>query len=335
MSLTWLLSGVVAIIVLGMVGGTLAAQLWMPKTAALVPGGSDRLVSTVQEVTISPNMAVTQMLDTAQRSVVLLEQGATAFVVTNDGLLVTAGEVPPGEVLAYDYQGKTVVLELAGRDELFGLTYLRAREAVLVPLDMRPAPVPVAYELVAISRSLPSLFVQAESFQVNENILPPELAPAGLQQVIKGTQLVEAALMGSPLLDDEGLVAGLLINPRAGLALPVNHLKESLDRVAGGQKEKDLFAELGLELHYTFAAASETRMRQFVAEVRTVLPGTVAATAGIKRGDMLLQIGNKPLEWTNSVLIGLSRDLPLELLINRAGKQITITLRDLDASNLE
>lgn len=334
-SLTWLLVSVGAVIVLGMVGGTLAAQLWMPRTAPLVPGGSDRLVSTVQEVTISPNIAVTQMLETAQRSVVLIDGGTTAFVVTNDGLLVTVGEVPRGEIVAYDYQGKTMTLELVGRDELFGLTYLRAREAVLIPLDMRSGPVPVAYELIAVSRSLPSLFAQAESFRVSENILPPELMPAGIQRVMKGTQLDEAALQGSPLLDDEGLVAGLLINPRAGLALPVSHLRESLDRVVGGRREKDLLAELGLELHYTFATASEAGVRQFVAEVMIVTPNTVAAAAGIKRGDLLLQIGGESLEWTKSVLTGLSQDLPLELAISRAGKQVTVTLQDLDTNNLE
>ena len=332
-SLTWLLVGVGAIIVLGMVGGTLAAQLWMPGTASLVTGESNRLVSTVQEITISPNTAVTQMLETAQRSVVLLKRGATAFVVTNDGMLVTAGEVPAGEIVAYDYQGKTITLEFVGRDELFGLMYLRAREAVLIPLDMRSEPVPVAYELIAVSRSLPSLFMQAESFRVSEHILPPELMPAGLQQVMKGTQLAEAALVGSPLLDDEGLVAGLLINSQAGLALPFGHLKESLNRVVGGQREKDLLADLGLELHYTFAAASETEARQFVAEVRTVLPNSIAAAAGLKRGDRLVQIADRPLEWENSVLTGLSQDWPLELTVNRADKQIVVVLRDLEEDN--
>lgn len=343
-SLAWLLAGVIAVTVLGMVGGVLAVQMWLPKTVPLTEEG-DRLVSTVQEVTISPNISASEMLQTAQRSVVVIDidRGelqaptalATGFVVTNDGILVTAGELPAGKLTAYDYQGNAVALERMGSDALFDLTYLRAREAVLIPLDMRSEPVPVAYELMAVSRSVPTLFPRAEFYRITETILPPELMPAGIQQVFKGTQLAETELTGSPLLDDEGYVAGLLINPAAGLALPVSHLKESLDRVVGGRREFDTFAELGLEFRYILVAAPEGRGRQLGAEVQAVLPNSVAAAAKLKRGDILVRINDRPLEWGSSVLGNLSQDLPLILTVDRAGKQMAVTLKDLDENRNE
>lgn len=335
-SLTGVLAGTIAVVVLGMVGGALTAQLWLPRTVPVTEEGG-RLVSTVQEVTISPNIAAAEMLEASERSVVMIgREGApgamvlaTGFVVTNDGMIVTAGELPSDQLIAYDYQGKTATLERVGSDELFGLIYLRAREAVLIPIDMRSGPVPVAYELMAVSRSLPTLLPRAEFYRVSETILPPELMPAGIQQVFKGTQLAETELTGSPLIDEEGHVAGILTNPLAGLALPVNQLKESLDRVIGGQREKNRFEELGIELRYLLTATGDTAGRQFMAEVREVMPAAVAAAANLKRGDIIMRIDDTPLEWGNSVLAGLSRDLPLTLTVNRADKQEIVTLRDL------
>lgn len=334
-SLAWILAGTITVVVLGMVGGVLAANLWWPRTIPVTEEGG-RLVSTIQEVTISPNIAAAEILEASERSVVIIGQkGATAlatgFVATNDGIIITAGKLPADQLIAYDYQGKTVALERVGDDKLFGLTYLRAREAVLIPIDMRAEPVPVAYGLIAVSRSLPTLLPQAEFYRVSETILPPELAPAGIQQVFKGTQLAEADLAGSPLIDEEGQVAGILINPLAGLALPVNQLKESLDRVIGGQREKDRFGELGIELRYLLMAAGDTAGRQLMAEARAVMPASVAAAAGLKRGDIITRIDDTPLEWGKSVLAALSRDLPLALTVNRAGKQVIVTLRDLDS----
>ncbi len=337
-SLAWMLAGTITVVVLGMVGGALTAQLWWPRTIPVTEEGG-RLVSTVQEVTISPNIAATKILEMSERSVVMIGREdapggaalATGFVVTNDGIIVTARELPTDQLIAYDYQGKMAALERIGSDELFGLTYLRAREAVLIPIDMRAESVLVAYELMAVSRSWPTLLPRAEFYRVSETILPPELMPAGIQQVFKGAQLAETELAGSPLIDEEGQVAGILINPLAGLALPVNQLKESLDRVIGGQREKNRFEELGIELHYVLIATGDTAGRQFRAEVRAVMPDAVAAAANLKRGDIIVRIDDTPLEWGRSVLAALSHDLPLTLTVKRADKQEIITLRDLSS----
>ena len=70
-SFGWLILGVMVIIFLGMLGGVIASQLWIVRQPPLIPE-QHQLVSTVQEVTISPNQAAASIVDKTHRSVVAL-----------------------------------------------------------------------------------------------------------------------------------------------------------------------------------------------------------------------------------------------------------------------
>jgi len=124
-------------------------------------------------------------------------------------------------------------------------------------------------------------------------------------------------------LDDEGSVSGIIINPGAGLALPVQHLRESLQRLTQGQRESDPLGEMGLNLKYRFVALGDEPAR-FVAEIRTVSPSSRASEAGLHPGDIILTIGGDDVSEERSVAGSLLGDEPLRLTVRRGERIIEI-----------
>ncbi len=332
-SFLWLLIGTIFIVLLGMLGGILAGQIWPPAPPPSSSGKQDQLVTNVKEITISPNTASSESLKNAERSVVALvkdnatlDRFAMGVVVTNDGLIVTSANVPSGPVIAMDYRGAKIPLDVVGSDQLFGLTYFRVKDQILSPLDVRSEDIPLAYKLLAISRANVTFLPIALSYQVTEVTLPPQVRPVGIQRLFAGQTYPDQSLAGSALIDDEGQLAALLINPPAGLALPGSQLLESVQRVANGQREFDPFLELGFSVNYRFTFDEKTKDRQFAAEVVNIVPQSAAAQAGLQKKDIVLQVNNQPLAWQTSFTKMLSEKKPVTLIIRRGLQEMNVNL---------
>lgn len=331
-SLGWLLLGGVCVTALGWLGGILAMQ-WRTEQPPL-PDATQRLVTTVQEVTISPNTSAAELLQSKQRSVVLLarRQGerlvpaATGIVVTNDGLVATVTPEADG-LLAFDHQGRELAVRTVGQDALFGVTYLRLSESVLQPFDVRIEAVPEAYQLMGVSRSENTFRPRIFFYPVWESALPPELAPRGVQRVLRGPAASGELLAGSPLLDDEGKLAGVLLNPAAGLALPADHLTASIERVSSGSREADPFTGVGLRIRYSFVppTGADSELR-FAATVTAVVPNSPAAAGQAESGDVITALGGNALRWEELVLKQLAAVRPLILEVRRGGETMTLTI---------
>jgi hypothetical protein len=333
-SFSWLLAGGTVIVVLGVLGGLLGAQL-MPARAPLRAPESGQLLSTVQEVTISPSTAAAELVARGQRSVVLIGSAgppvggsgfAAGVAVTNDGLVVTADSLPDGDLVVFDYLGKPLAAEYIGRDALFGLSYLRIVDGVLLPLDLRGETAPVGFELIALGRSSTSLMPKLSPFRVLEHSLPAELSARGVRLLLRGPVTSDAELTGGAVLDDEGRLAGLLISPAAGLALPADQLRESIDRVVNGRREVNPFAELGLTIRYAFATLKPADGRRFVIEVTGVAPNTPAAAADFARGDFMVAVGEQAADWNQSAVALFSQPRPFPVTVWRSDREIVLTV---------
>lgn len=330
-SFGWLLLGIVCVLALGWLGGVTALQ-WRGEPP--LPDATQRLVTTVQEVTISPNVAAVELLQNKQRSVVLLARRhgdrlvatAAGTVVTNDGLVATVVSATDG-LLAFDDQGRELAMRVIGRDELFGVTYLRLSESVLPPFDLRGEGVREAYELMGISRSENTFRPRIFFFPVQEAALPPELAPRGVQRVLRGPVLNDGQLAGSPLIDDEGKLAGVLLNPAAGLVLPADHVAASIERVSSGKREADPFEELGLRVRYTFEPPTEGGAElRLAALVTAVAPHSPAASGQVSVGDVITALSGVKLHWDELVSRQLADTRPLLLEIRRGDATVTLTV---------
>ncbi|HLD26122.1 MAG TPA: S1C family serine protease [Candidatus Andersenbacteria bacterium] len=329
-----LLLGSAAVVVLGLLGG-IAGSRFFPARQELLrePGTRDQLISTVQEVTISPNQAAAVVVSNVERAVVLLRERSeesdvllgTGVVVTNDGLVVTSASLDEREVIATDYRGQELAVDFVGQDTLYGLSYLRINEAVLPTLDLHTERVSGGTRLIAVSRNETTLQARSAPFDVFEHTLPPELAAKGIQRLLRGSTEQDDRLAGSPLVDEESAVAAILLNPRLGLALPADLLRQSLDRVIGGAREANPLNELGLGLDYSFVREGENPPA-FTVEVISVAPASSAAEAGLARGDRIVSIAGEAASWEQSVVGLLSRQRPLTLVVRRGTVERSVTL---------
>jgi S1-C subfamily serine protease len=330
LSLTWVVLLVLMMIGLGMLGGFVVQSLFPPTAPLNTP--AERLLTTVQEVTISPNTAVSQVLDRAQRAVVLMgtttelrPAEATGLIVTNDGLLVTTARLA-STPYAFDERGKAIALQAIGRDELFGLSYYRITEGVFPSLEMRAEDIAVGHELLLVSRSRTTGQPRVSEFRVHEYTLPTEDSAGGIHRLLHGTASTDAASIGSPLLDEEGRVAAIIIQSTTGTALPVMQLRESITRVVSDKREAVPLKDLGLTVRYVFIPAEQGPLR-FGAEVTSVVPGSVADRAGVKTRDVIVEAGTSGLPWQGAALSAFSGKLPLAIKVVRASGEETITLQ--------
>lgn len=329
LSVGWLIIAMVIIVLCGFAGGFLAQQFFRAPLPPLT-SETDRLIATVQEVTISPNTAAADNVSRANRSVFLLGRSAgtapvaTGFVVTNDGVVVSTADITSPSPVAFDQEGRALALARIGRDELYGLTYYRLPNNVVVPLDVRQSDPPVGYELLALSRNDTTYLPRTLPFRVGEYALPTNVAPA-IVRVLRGDAITSESAVGSALIDDEGKVAGILQSD-SGIAYPVSHLQASLTRFTSNQREADTFATIGITLAYTFQVTPPEQTVAFHPQVLTVTPATPADIAGLERGDIITAINNEPITWERPIAAQLSAPLPLTITINRKGELQTVTL---------
>ena len=331
-SLVWVFVGVLAMLLLGVAGGILANQLWPAPKMPLI-NEREQIVTTVQEVTISPNKAVADVVTTVNRSIVGITTKnsvdrsllAGGVVVTNDGLVVTSATLPKSELVAIDWQGIEVPLSLVGQDELFGLTYFRIEEGLLSPLDVRVEAVPVGNELLIVSRAKATGLVRVDGFRVKEWVLPTELGPGGIQQLLKGAPIDKIVLTGSALIDDEMRLAGIVLNGQAGLIVGGDHLLKSIQRIATDKRELDPLSELGIRAHYALEIDKKNG-RIFVAEIVSVDEGSWADDIGLKARDRVKTIDDKKLDWQNSFIDQITSDSVKQIIVRRGSNDVTLDL---------
>lgn len=338
LTLRWVLGAMGLVLATGFLGGLTGQQLLAPPLPPLAPSG-ERIISTVQEVTISPNTAAAQLVETADNSVVLLatqgtggiQKAATGVVVTNDGLVVSTADLRAEELVALDDQGAPVKLDRVGSDDLYGLAYWRMAKAVAVPLDLRRETVSVGTELLAVSRSDTTLGARVMSYRIQELSLPRPDDPPGIQQVWLGETPPPALMTGAPLLDEDGRLAGLVLDT-TGRAVGADVLDISLRRVASGQRELNAFTNLGLSLQFGFVSSALDQTVSFAPKIITVTPQSPAAQAGIRAGDVLVRVGETPIDWPTNVAQQLSAALPLKVAVERGSETITMSIQAI-ASN--
>lgn len=314
--------GFVLVALVGMLGGMLGAWWWQPGGAAL-PASQDRLLTTIQEVTVSPNTITAEAIKREQRSVVLLAREAhpevalaTGFVVTSDGVVATTARLPEEKLAMIDEHGRPQALERLGQDVIFGITYLRAASGVFSPLDVRDREAPVGFTLTFLSRSSLTGSARTKAYTVEEYRLPERGDPVGWQRLFGGTEFSEAVTAGSPLLDDEGQVAGIVLPDTNGRALSSVVLQSSLSRLAAGQLAENPYEQVGLGVTYGFWTAADGG-RQFGLFIVSIRPGSRAAAAGLRSGDIISKISNEAVAWDTLVYGHLTPSDPIPIEVRR------------------
>ena len=327
-----IIAGVVAIILAGVAGGMISRYLG---GGGPLPIREEQFVTTVQEVTISPNTARAELVRAAESSVYLLVRLqaerydilGTAVALTNDGLLATAAAVPEGAALGVlDAEGRRLSVSRVGQDVLYGVSYMRLTSAIVTPLDIEGEDSAVGTELVVLSREPESLALRAAPVPISRYELPPAIAAPGVQRVAVGEALEDAHLVGSPVINEDGRLSGLVLNAATGAMLPATHVRASFERLAAQQREANPLDELGLTVNYDFSTASGEQPVRFGLTVEQAVPGGPAYGAGLRRGDRITQVGETELAWDRLTLPLLQAPLPLSLTVQRGDEELVLTI---------
>jgi len=254
---------------------------------------------------------------------------ATGLVVTSDGVVATTAAIPAGTIVMIDSEGRQTPLERVGQDAVYGLTYLRAGRGVFSPVELRDNDVPVGSLLTVISRNPETLSPSVRLLLAEEYRLPERSDPVGWQRVLGAAEITAQLQAGSPLLDDEGRVAALVVPNTPGRLLPGVFLRRSLERVARGQLELNPIAEKGLNLDYVFATTPEG-VQEFRVVVEAVAPRSSAAAQDIRPGDAITAIGEENLAWETDLLAAFSAP-STTLEVRRESEVRNVTLNPVSA----
>lgn len=337
-SFGWLILGVVGAVLLGVLGGVASRYFGPVRSTPLIPE-QGQLVSTVQEVTLSPNTAVAELVGTAQRSVVALATGegpsqtviATGALLTNDGVIATSSALPRTSTLvALDFRGVSLPLDYLGSDNVYGIGWWRVRDGVFTPFELVDDDPSVGTELIGLARSAITLQPRVDRYSLSSYRLPHDGDPVGWQRVAVGSlAFPDDVLRGAPLLDDNGHLAAVVMQPSTGTALPASQLMASLTRLTQNNRELNPFENLGLDIRYTFTVVPPSPERRFVAEVLSVVPGTPAAAARLQRGDFITAVDETAVSWQELFVAQLAHSLPLTLTVVRGDTTSFVELQPL------
>lgn len=331
LSLRWVLFALVLVLAVGAIGGMLGQQAVKPRVP-LLNDQRDQIVTTVQEVSISPSQAAQQTVKNARRSVLLLARStgselapfAIGSLITNDGLVASVHKPVQGDVFAIDDTGTRVALSAVGTDVLFGITYYRVQDAVIAPLDFAQTDPDIGMQGIALSRSVATMGPVSTSLSLSEFILPAEQALPGVQRLAQFSEV--GILTGTPIIDDTGMLTAIMYGEE-GQALPISTVRASLDRITAGTRERNPYDRLGFEPAFVFGTTSQDIVPQFRVVVSSIEPKSPAASA-LRVGDVITTVGDEAVTWSVPLVTFLSDQSEPTLTIQRGDIERTITLRE-------
>jgi S1-C subfamily serine protease len=303
LSFSWLAGGAGAILLLGLAGGLLG-QYFFPETTRVIRNEGD-VITTVQEVTISPSQASAEVVKGNQEAVFLIgtvtEQIppatlAVGLLMTNDGILVTTGTLPATPLQAYDYTGASIEAEVVGYDPLFDISYLQLKTGVFSPVDFAQADPLVGTQLLLLGLAPTTFQPEVRPFTLRAYELANDTF-FGVPRLMLAAEEIGEATRGMPLFNDEGRVAGILRSSERGEAIPIQRLEKSLARFTGKNLEVNSVEALGLTIAYEFRRLEENGSVSLVAQVERVVPNSPAQQAGLKVGDIVTRVEQVALNW--------------------------------------
>jgi S1-C subfamily serine protease len=319
-------------------GGSSTTRIIEQQSPAAVTRASKRIASTGD---------IAAIIAKAEPSVVAIDLNGgidnsnggagTGFVISGDGYIVTNSHVVENadSIEVFFTDGNQKKARVVGRDPTTDLAVLKVDAQGLTPVELGDSEsVQVGDEVVAIGNAL----ALEGGLSVTRGIISglDRTVPEDNGAVLFGGLQTDAAInpgnSGGPLLDAQGRVIGINTagaNPafaqNVGFAIPISKAQPTIDALRANRA----LAFLGVSTqNVTPALARELDLKvKRGAYVKDVTAGTPAEDAGVRNGDVILQIGDDQINGSDDVQSAVRSRRPgdtVAIVINRDGEEQTI-----------
>jgi S1-C subfamily serine protease len=304
-----------------------------------------RVVTSVAERLI-PSVASLRVVQRDQRGRGLPGAGS-GVVITADGFALTSAHVVAGASRgsASFVDGREVFFEVVGRDELSDLAVIRFQATELPPAELGDAEeLRVGQLVVAIGNPLGFAgSVTAGVVSALGRALPIRSGRAArlVENVIQTDAALNPGNSGGALADGRGRVVGIntaVAGVGLGLAVPIDEGTRKIVAalMREGRVRRAYIGITGGSRPLPPRAASAAGRRLGV-EVLEVLSGSPAARAGVRSGDIILEVGGNQIAEVadlQRLMVGDAIGGPMHLVVWRDGERRSITVEpvELDAA---
>ena len=302
----------------------------------LLDAYSETLVSVAERV--SPSVAAVTVMGRGRDGRPRPAGSGSAVALSADGYLVTSAHVvaqgSAGELTIAD--GREMPFAVRGRDPMSDLAVLQAERGDLAPAQLGDADrLRVGQIVVAIGNPLGFAgSVTAGVVSAVGRSLPTR---AGDQlRVIDDVIQTDAALnpgnSGGALSDSSGRVIGIntaLAGLGLGLAVPINATTQTIigALVRDGRVRRAYLGVAGAARPLSPRWTEQLGRRQGT-EVAEVVKGSPAEVAGLRRGDVIVEVDGQPVQRPGDLqrlMLGNAIDRFMLLRVLRGGSLLTLT----------
>ena len=226
--------------------------------------------------------------------------GGSASVITPDGYLLTSAHVVAGtrSAEATFADGTTVAADIAGRDELSDLAVLKARGAVPEPVTMgRAEDLHVGQLVVAVGNPLGLAGSVTAGIVSGLGRSLPTKSGRVVDEVIQTDAALNPGNSGGVLADGRGRMVGVntaVAGVGLGLAVPINASTHKIIAALmhTGRVRRAWLGIAGAHIPVPPAAAAKLGTTHGL-QIASVVAGSPAAEAGLRRGDIVVSVDGK------------------------------------------
>ncbi|MDO8507992.1 MAG: trypsin-like peptidase domain-containing protein [bacterium] len=269
------------------------------------------------------------------------KSSGTGFIVDPNGLIVTNKHVVADQNAKYSVftsDGKEYKAEIKAQDSLTDLAFIKIDAKGLPVADLGNSDdLQVGQSVIAIGNALGQYQNTVTTGVVSGIGRAIEAGDStggsaeNLENVIQTDAAINPGNSGGPLVNIGGQVIGIntAVDQQGqliGFAIPISMIKKQIDSVKiSGKIERPILGIRYIPITKEFAARNNLKTEKgalvYGGSDPGVLPGSPAAKAGIKDGDIILKMGNDELNQNHSVTGLLQKYSP--------GDKVTLTiLRD-------
>ena len=287
---------------------------------------------------LAPAVAAVEVLGPRRDGRPRQHGSGSAVTLSSDGYLITSAHVVAGgsggRVILSD--GREMAFEVTGRDPLSDLAVLRTDRGELLPATLGNAEeLQVGQLVVAVGNPLGFAgSITAGVVSALGRSLPTR--QGSRVRVIDDVIQTDAALnpgnSGGALADSAGRVVGIntaLAAMGVGLAVPINSTTQRIisSLVRDGRVRRAYLGVAGLT-RPLLPRWREQLGRRSGMEVSEVVEGSPADRAGLRRGDVIVEVNGTGVERPGDIqrlMVGSAIDRFMVLRVVRAGRLVTLT----------